>query len=299
MADKAESTEYFRSPGHHVYDGIIYTVGFDAPLLDRIRYEYQLREDDVLVSSYPKAGTSWMQGIVSLIYNPDNLEDTAKISIDQRVPFLEFTSRGEEPELDSMLENRKSPRLIKTHLPARFFRNHENMMNKKTKTIYVMRNPKDTLVSYYHFYRMNEYFGCYQGTWSEYFELFKARQIGLGDWFDMVLEWWQYKDVYNIHFVKYEDLQRDLKGGVREIADYLGQPLTEEQLNKIVELTTFKSMRHEMKGIEGLKDDISPFMRKGQAGDWVNYFTQEQNEYFDELYKRKMEGSGLAFDFTL
>ena len=94
-------------------------------------------------------------------------------------------------------------------------------------------------------------------------------------------------------------LLQDLKGGVREIAKYLEKPLTEEQLDKIVELTTFKSMRHEMKGVEGLKDEVSSFMRKGQAGDWKNYFTVEQNEYFDELYKRKMDGSGLSFDFTL
>jgi len=293
----ANSEEFFRSPGHHVYDGIIYTVGFDAPLLDRIRYNFQLHENDVLVSSYPKAGTSWLQGIVSLIYNADDLEVTAKKPIDNRVPFLEFTGRGKAPVLD-VIENQGPPRLIKTHLPARFFRSHENMMNKKSKTVYVMRNPKDTLVSYYHFYRMNEYFGCFQGTWSEFFDLFKARQIGLGDWLDMVLEWWNYRDTYNIYFVKYEDLQKDHKGGIRSIADYLEKSLSEEQLNKIVELTAFKSMKHEMKGVDGLKDEISSFMRKGQIGDWQNYFTKEQNDYFDELYTRRMEGSGLTFDFS-
>lgn len=55
---------------------------------------------------------------------------------------------------------------------------------------------------------MNEYFGCFTGTWSEYFELFKHDHIGLGNWFDMVLEWWAYRDRFNIHFVKYEDLKK-------------------------------------------------------------------------------------------
>ena len=55
---------------------------------------------------------------------------------------------------------------------------------------------------------MNEYFGCYDGSWSEYFKLFKDDHLGLGNWFDMVLEWWAYKDKYDIHFVKFEDLKK-------------------------------------------------------------------------------------------
>ena len=91
---------------------------------------------------------------------------------------------------------------------------------------------------------------------------------------------------------------QDLKRGVAAIAKYLEKPLTDEQLDKIVELTTFKSMKHEMKDIEGLNDNISSFMRKGQAGDWKNYFTEEQNAYIDKVYAEKIEGSGLSFDFN-
>ena len=39
------------------------------------------------------------------------------------------------------------------------------------------------------------------------------------------------------------------------------------------------------------------FIRKGQVGDWKNYFTEEQNKRFDSLYAEKMAGSGLEFEF--
>ena len=40
------------------------------------------------------------------------------------------------------------------------------------------------------------------------------------------------------------------------------------------------------------------FCRNGQAGDWKNYFTEDQNRRIDEEYAKRMSGSGLDFEFV-
>lgn len=42
---------------------------------------------------------------------------------------------------------------------------------------------------------------------------------------------------------------------------------------------------------------LHDFIRKGEVGDWKNYFTEEQNKRLDSLYAEKMAGSGLEFEF--
>ena len=42
---------------------------------------------------------------------------------------------------------------------------------------------------------------------------------------------------------------------------------------------------------------VCKFMRKGEIGDWKNYFTFSQNDFFDALYADKAKGTGLTFLF--
>jgi len=38
-------------------------------------------------------------------------------------------------------------------------------------------------------------------------------------------------------------------------------------------------------------------LRKGEVGDWKNYFTPELNKRFDEEVMDKLSGTGIEFDF--
>ncbi|XP_033121113.1 sulfotransferase 1C2-like [Anneissia japonica] len=140
-------------------------------------------------------------------------------------------------------------------------------------------------------------------NWSEFFDSFVAGHAHGGSWFDINLYWWSRRQDENVLFLKYEDLKKDLAGGIVEIATFLGCTIPEGGLEKVVNHCSFDSMKKNPKtNYEDkvfINKEISKFMRKGTIGDWKNYFTVAQNEVFDKLYEDKLKGSGLVFDFEL
>ena len=80
---------------------------------------------------------------------PDgNIERTAKQDLNSRVAFLEHQKLGNIDAFLALPEDTK--KIVKTHLPATLC---ENWMSNGAKFVVTMRNPKDTLVSLYHFYK--------------------------------------------------------------------------------------------------------------------------------------------------
>merc|ERR1712126_60582 len=132
------------------------------------------------------------------------------------------------PHVDSLniAETMESPRLLKTHLPPDFFQ--KPLGNTQAKFVVVMRNIKDNLVSYYHFYMNNKTLGNLEGGFAEFFDLFRNKRLAWGDWFDMNVQWWALRDNPNLHFVKYEDLRNDVLAEIKKIAKFLGVNPTED-----------------------------------------------------------------------
>ena len=200
----------------------------------------------------------------------------------------------------SIIEAQTPPRLIASHLPARYF---ENIIHEGgPKVILMLRNPKDTLVSMYHFYRMNVGLGNFEGTWDEFFEFHKNEKLIFEDFFKYYSAWMKYKDHPNVLFVKYEDLQSDHAGMIQRVAAHIGkQDLTAEQIASVVNLSTFSHMssdQYKRNRSARLREDISKFYRKGKVGDWQNYFNDEQNQFIDNQYRSVLVPLGLTFDFV-
>ena len=190
-------------------------------------------------------------------------------------------------------------RIIKSHLPYKYFA--QQLKEKKTKVVLVVRNIKDTLVSFYHFYRMCKFLGNMKGPFDEFFELFKEKNLVYGDWFDHVSGYLNNQSKFNLLLVRYEDLKNDLKGNIRKNAEFLEEELSESQFDAIAEHVDFKSMQNNKSlnksWIPGFDQNISPYIRKGMVVYWKNYFSVEKVEYIDALHKEKMDSSGINFNF--
>jgi len=272
--------------------------------------EYNVKKDDIFLVSYPKSGTTWMQRILSLMLVEGDVQAVSKTHLWESVPFLENAQRvalrtvvNEDDPLKGMYEiaeTMDSPRLMKTHLPIQFL--PKQIEEVKPRVIYIARNPKDTAASFFHFCKIIRGLPTYP-TWAEFFQHFCDGSVTRGDWFENVLYWWERRNEEHVFFITYEEMKKDHRGSVARIAKFLKLNLSDDVIDTITEHSTFDSMKKDpttnpdkLPFYQDAGKEKTSFLRKGKVGDWKNHFTVAQNELFDELYHKKMSGSGLTFD---
>ncbi|XP_072042745.1 sulfotransferase 1C4-like [Amphiura filiformis] len=308
------------------YKGVMYPMRLCTPSLLQAMETWEARPEDIFVVSYAKAGTTWIQEVVSAIANKGDLEKLNKSHTFFRVPFLEFkffmgSVALQVPEVHTIVDKMKSPRTIKSHLPGHLL--PPDVLEKKARIVYVARNPKDLCVSYYHFHIMNPQLPTPK-SWNEFFEHFYTGKITFGAWWEHYLFYWNLRHEPNVLFVKFEEMKKNLKAVVEKVATFLGYTLSDDVINRIVDHCSFASMkknpmtnpdlmfgvaqkpldpqRKEKAANDGVtlekqKQEKGAFMRKGKVGDWRNHFTVAQNEAFDASVQEKLAGSGLTFDY--
>ena len=235
-----------------------------------------------------------MQEIVYLLLNGGDTADAQSREIDIRFPFMEGHRPGEEAQVDR-LACMPGRRLIKSHLGPHFF--EKALRESNAKFVICMRNIKDNLVSYYHFYRRDADMGNYQGSFGEYLEMFKQKKLIHGDWFDFNLAWWEKRNNPNILYLKFEDLCQDLEGQVRKIDAFLGTNSSDDVIKIVYENTMFDAMKNNP--TLNRSHCMKNFMRKGKVGDWRGHFSMDESVALDDLYAKKMKNSGLTFQYDL
>ncbi|XP_076402687.1 sulfotransferase 1E1 isoform X3 [Peromyscus maniculatus bairdii] len=196
------------------------------------------------------------------------------------------------------LKEKESPRIVKTHLPPKLL--PASFWEKNCKMIYICRNAKDVVVSYYHFIQMIVSYPNPE-SFSEFAEKFMQGQVLYGSWYDHVKSWWKKSKNSRILFVFYEDMIEDIRREVIKLIEFLGKKPSEELIDKIIQHTSFQEMRNNPStNYTTMPEDmmthkVSPFMRKGIVGDWKNHFTVALREKFDEHYEQQMKECTLKF----
>ncbi|KAL1419512.1 hypothetical protein MTO96_025256 [Rhipicephalus appendiculatus] len=277
--DPAWSTYAASIPRAQSYKGVLLQGYLLHPHVIRGLADFKIRNDDVFIVTYPKSGTTWMEEIVSLIMNggdPDRVKNKLLV---YRVQHLEVG-----PPVGHLWHLRKtrSPRLLATHLPLKLI--PKQLQQAKCKIIYVVRNPKDNAVSYYHHHKMSTFLGNFKGSWDEFLEHYMSGHVVYGSWFDHVLPYWKFhlERPDRVMFVSFEELKIELGSMVQRISPMKNNNMVNREVLPISDLFDMTQ---------------SKFMRKGIIGDWKNYFTPEQSESFDQQYAERMADSGLDLVF--
>ncbi|XP_056130438.1 sulfotransferase family 1, cytosolic sulfotransferase 5 isoform X2 [Lampris incognitus] len=258
--------------------------------------------EDVIIATYPKAGTTWTQEIVDLIFNHGDADKVRRAPTHFRMPFLEMTAPNPTLSGLTQLETMEPPRIIKTHLPIQLLPN--TIWEAGCKIIYVARNPKDSVVSYFHFDHMN-LIQPEPGPWPQYLDRFMKGKLGWGSWYDHVKGYWKEKEKKNILYLFYEDMKEYPFREIQKIMEFLGYQLSGEVVGKIAQLTSFAAMQgNPMANYSSVPDTIfnrqaSQFLRKGEVGDWQNHFSAEEDAAFEAHYITAMADCSIPFRFLI
>jgi hypothetical protein len=256
---------------------------------------FPVRPDDVFVASFPKSGVTWLQEIVYLIQNDLDFKKASESVLENRFPFLEYPYPGIKS-----IEKEKGPRLMKTHFPYNYLPKDISL----AKVIYIVRNPKDVVVSYFHFCRMLKLLN-FDGSFEDFLNQFERDQLPYSPYFSHVESYLSNEDKPNLLILSYEDMSKDPAESIKKIATFLGKHLSPEEVNVLVEHTSFERMKsnpsvnYEHWDSLGIRNTgEAKFYRKGRVGDWRNYFNEKTNLEFDE-WLRKNNSTDFKFVFDL
>ncbi|XP_078533567.1 sulfotransferase 6B1 [Lissotriton helveticus] len=243
--------------------------------------DFVSRRDDLMLVSYPKCGTNWCLQILN------NLAATVSGSEEIKPNFdiLEFGAADKYKKMETL----PSPRVYATHF------HHDNLpkavIQNGTKILVIFRNPKDTAVSLFHFHAKNPAVHTYN-DWDDYFRDFISGNVVWGSYFDHAMIWNKHIEDENVMLITYEDLKENLAGGVQKIAEFFSLSATEEQIRLIAERATFDAMKARSQETHGGFGNA--LFRKGDVGDWKNYFSEAQNREMDAKFEECLAGTKLG-----
>ena len=246
-------------------------------------------------------------------------ETNAFSSIDS-IPFIEYYVSHEKESFDKQISQIKSNlneyMILKSHayftaFPIKSFHN-------KSKLIYVSRNPKDSLVSFYYFLRNFPAEIALKCDINEFVDLYITGLVPHGNYWDHTLQWYTiYKNqkLYglNILWVYYQDLKNDFDNELMKIIDFLelrkhnnnnnnnnssntsGDDFDiKKVLNKVKYLTSFNYMQSNAdKENEQWFYKKKIMFRKGKINDWKNYLNEKQSKLIDRITYVRFYGADI------
>lgn len=261
--------------------------------IDRLKY----REDDVILTMFPKSGSTWLSECIYLIVNQYQYEIASKESIEFRFPQIDSPSHDVFDLILEQYNNTNQRRLIKSSVPANLLTAQQAQEGAnqpprvKPKVISIFRNPRDVLVSFYHHCKTVKHYDiCF--TFDEFYDTFVAGRVPCGP------IWLMYNEMFKYHcqnsktslVIFYEDMKQDLRKQIKRICEFLNkaEPADEDAWAQLLDHLSVDRMRqnrtinrHDWDKLGLRNANGFEFVRKGQVNDWKNFFSEEQSLEFD------------------
>lgn len=233
---------------------------------------------DIFLVSYPRSGSTWLRFLIA---------NAIKIhcKIEREINF--FTIQDIIPDIHiSRNVHQKSPfaipylpRIIKSHCPY-------NPYYKRV--IFLVRDPRDVMISYYHHLTANKSLPL-DLTLSRFI---RHRKYGVKRWIHHTKSWTSTrKKGRNIQLFTYENLYKDTGNNLSRIMELLGLKILKPDLEKAIQL----SSKENMKKLEiytrptiSVSTQSSAFVRQGEPTS--GHDLSEEDKIFIEKNTRSVAG---------
>jgi hypothetical protein len=258
--------------------------------------DYQATAHDVMACVYFKSGTNWLMQILAQLTHrgraefehvhdivawPDSPDPTYAVAVKDETPWKESPT---------------GLRVIKTHLPF-----DEIPYSPEAHYICVVRDPKDTCVSAYHFFRA-EGMGPMTPSVPTFVEFFLSPNFPFHSWAAFLDGYWKVRDRPNVLVLTYEEMKKDLPGTVRKIAAFLKIELSDEEAAAVAERSSFEHMKKiEHKFETGMMVPWSKpqgaMIRSGKSKAAAELLTAAQQQRIDDGCRAQLKELGCDFPY--
>lgn len=254
----------------------------------------QLDETDIAIVSYPKSGRTWLCVMMSracqLAFNlpvGQLLKFDNYHRLDNNIPKFLFTH-------DDYLED------IAPHGQTTDF-------YVNTKTVFLVRHPIDTVVSYYFHWKYR--WGIKKRILHrfplddriELFDFMIRRDAGLPRLIVFLNRWAAgLREMPEIHLVRYEDMHRDPVGELANIFDFSGMAISTNVFRQAADDGSFDNIRKmeisgaysgggsKLKAVD--PKNLSSFKaRRGKVEGYRDYFSPQQIALLEEYYQTRLD----------
>jgi hypothetical protein len=209
-----------------------------------------LRPDDQFIVSFPRSGNTWTRHLMRDVIVLSHPEQSEPESIWMLIPDVHIPAH--EMEHTAQKEYGIRRRILKSH--------HLEKLGG-FRMLYIFRNPADTLVSYYHFHRLQN---------AKYHQM----REGLAPFCEYMLEGWcahvecalgyLARTPDETLFISYESLAKNGHETLTRAASFLGIDATPAVIAKALERNAFARLREKEERRHAGATEF--FFRKGQIG---------------------------------
>lgn len=262
--------------------------------------DFEFREDDIIIATYAKTGTTWMQQIIAqLLFDGEEDLEVADMS-----PWMDLRVPPKEIKLP-LVEAQAHRRFVKTHLPVDAL-----VFSEKAKYVYVGRDGRDVLLS------MHNHHTTANATWYEALNDTPGR-VGppiekpsssiaqyYHDWLDHnghpwwpfwenIRSWWALRNLPNVYLVHFANLKSDMPGEIRKIAKFLEIPINEDKWESMLLHCSFDYMKANATKSVPLggafwDGGAQSFFHKGTNGRWRGLLQKDEILKYERLADKEL-----------